>query len=248
MTGHAHGKHCKNNPVLTKTIWHVSDMKNKWKQQKNASPYMSWKHSMWYLQPKKTHRSNYENLSGDTWQLSNTAPIATAMCTTKHCFLEICNFLFVAAQQTRGYHAEMPISARKPFISAIIMKTRRNGPLGKSSPIIICSFDTSDMLTIVSYSVTSASLHLHHTKSSWTKASTENPSFSRRNLTKNSLVSCSKRNLWSWFTRDRPMSLKSFHPFQLPLQKSSSVVSAHAATSSSRVPSLLFVFNKVWPN
>ena len=129
MTGHVHGKHCKNNPVLTKTIWHVSDMKNKWKQQKNASPYMSWKHSMWYLQPKKTHRSNYENLSGDTWQLSNTAPIATAMCTTKHCFLEICNFLFVAAQQTRGYHAEMPISARKPFISAIIMKTRRNGHL-----------------------------------------------------------------------------------------------------------------------
>ena len=121
-------------------------------------------------------------------------------------------------------------------------------PSTKFSPIIMCSFDTSDMLTIVWSLVTSASLHLHHMKSSWTKASTENPSFSRQNLTKNFLALCSKQNPWSWFIKDQPISLKSFHPFQLPLQPSYSVVSAHAATSSSRVPSQLFVFNKVWPN
>ena len=43
----------------------------------------------------------------------------------------------------------------------------------------------------------SASLHLHHMKSSWTKDSTENPSFSRLNLTKNFLASCLKQNHWS---------------------------------------------------
>ena len=42
-----------------------------------------------------------------------------------------------------------------------------------------------------------------------------------------------------------PYEVLSFHLFQLPLQPSFSVVSAHAATSSSRVLSQLFVFNKV---
>ena len=37
--------------------------------------------------------------------------------------------MWVTALQTGGYHAEMPISARSPIISAIVMETRRNGPL-----------------------------------------------------------------------------------------------------------------------
>ena len=51
----------------------------------------------------------------------------------KTSFWGICDFMLVIAQQTGGYHAEMPISARSPLISTIIMKTRRNGPLGCSS-------------------------------------------------------------------------------------------------------------------
>ena len=35
-------------------------------------------------------------------------------------------FLLAIAQQTWGYQAEMPISARSPLISTIIMKTLRN--------------------------------------------------------------------------------------------------------------------------
>ena len=51
------------------------------------------------------------------------------------------------------------------------------------------------------------------------------------------------KTLGADLSRTNQISLKSFHPFQLPLQPSYSVVSAHAATSSSRVPSQLFVFN-----
>jgi hypothetical protein len=50
----------------------------------------------------------------------------------KTSFWGICDFMLVIAQQTGGYHAEMPISARSPLISTIIMKTRRNGPAGPS--------------------------------------------------------------------------------------------------------------------
>ena len=121
-------------------------------------------------------------------------------------------------------------------------------PSAKSFQTTICSFDTSDMLTIVWSSVTSASQNWHPMKFSSTTASTENPSSSRQNLTRNFLGLCSKQNLWSWFIQDQPIFLKFFHPFLLPLQLSFWVVSAHAATSSSRVLSQLFVFNKVWPN
>ena len=151
-------------------------------------------------------------------------------------------------RQSRGSPMGSPLSPALCLILVSIFNKFGLVLSTNSSPIIICSFDTSDMLIIVSYLVTSASLHLHHMKSSWTKDSTENPSFSRRNLTKNFLASCLKQNLWSWSTRDRPIPLKSSHLFQLPLQKSSSVAFAHAVTSSSRVPSLLFVFDKVWPN
>ena len=146
---------------------------------------------------------------------------------------------------------EVPWGALSPQLSALwsFPSVNKFGPVlsAKSSPIIICSFGISVMLTIVWYLETNASPNLHHMKFSLTMASTANPSSSRQNLTK-ILGLCLKQNPWSWFIKDQPTSLKSFRPFQLLLQPSYSVVSAHAATSSSRVPSQLFVFNKVWPN
>ena len=61
-----------------------------------------------------------------------------------------------------------------------------------------------------------------HTKSSWTKVSTESQSSSKLNLTKRSSASCLKLNPLSWYTMDLPKFLRSSHHI---LQKFSSAVS-----------------------
>ena len=96
-----------------------------------------------------------------------------------------------AARWVAHYH--------QPYASWLSPSANRFGPSPSNnfSPTTTYSSVTSAMSTTVSSLETNASQNLHLMKSFWTMVSTANPSFSKRNLTKNSLASCSKPNHWS---------------------------------------------------